>query len=176
MSTSTSRNSPNIHMCLLLLSKKVHFTCGSSCVQVAVHTSLLPCCVSLSDICVISLLFQPSSSCRRTEDRTLSSAMLSSRVRTLHFLIDFMEEKLTAIKTCFFSVTRCSCRVSVQPSRGGKGQRDAVHSARLAPELPGPAPRGERREEGHGEAPVSGDTGSVYTLQTHQFSGCWWEF
>lgn len=52
------------------------------------------------------------------------------------------------------------CRVSVQPARGGESQRDAVYAIGLAPQLPGPAPGGERGEESHGEAAVSGDCDS----------------
>lgn len=63
----------------------------------------------------------------------------------------YTDKQITAlIQTRFFFF----CRVSVQPPCGGKSQRDAVHPTWLAPQLFGPAQRGEWREEGHGTAAV----------------------
>lgn len=78
-----------------------------------------------------------------------NSALIHSAVLLCH---------LSGSTELFLFLSCCLCRrVSVQSSRGGEGQRNAVHSAGLAPQLSGSAKRGERGEDGHGEAAVSGE-------------------
>lgn len=83
----------------------------------------------------------------------ISDAFIKGRNSALpHSLLSGDSTELFLFLSCYL----CP-RVSVQPSCGGEGQRNAVHSAGLAPQLSGSAQRGERGEDGHGEAAVSGE-------------------